>query len=86
MPHKVDAIGYPIDPELRRLEFYLCDLAAKWRGSSNVKRREEIIHEYAETMSQLFRLGWDSYLDYDCVLPNGIGLPEIYYKRTPDSK
>ena len=81
MPHQVDECGYPLDPELRRLEFYIGDLAAKWRGCATLECRDRIFREYHMTMKKLYDLGWDSSLDIESELPNEF-LPEEYLLRT----
>ncbi len=81
--HKLDKLGYPIDPELRELEFHLCDLAGAWRAESGGPRRqEEIVHEYHETMTKLYSLGWDAVLDIECELIDEL-MPEEYLRRHP---
>jgi hypothetical protein len=81
--HKVDEIGYPLDPELRKLEFHLCELAGAWRASwGNPERQEEIVAEYHATMAKLYSLGWDGTLDMECELLKEL-LPEEYLKRHP---
>lgn len=82
-PHKVNEIGLPIDPELKRLEFRLGQLSRQWRGySGNPDVRERIVKEYHKTMEQLYNLGWDGELDIDEILPKEF-MPEEYLKRVP---
>ncbi len=84
--HEVDEFGYPADPELRALEFHLCDLAAAWRSSKDdPQRREKLIKDYHATMDKLYSLGWDSELDWECFLPKDL-MPEEYVRRNPFSK
>lgn len=78
MPHDVDNLGYPVDPELRQLESYLGELAARWRGTY----REDIVQEYHATMSLLYELGWDAILDVESELPDEL-MPEQYLRRHP---
>jgi hypothetical protein len=79
--HKVDTFGYPVDPELRRLEFLLGDLAAQWRGSyDRPEAQQTIVREYHQTMDMLYNLGWDAELDLESHLPDGL-MPEEYVKR-----
>lgn len=80
-PHKVDKFGYPIDPELRRLEFRLGDLAAMWRGSyDRPERQQAIMREYHQVMQSLYELGWDAELDMESHLPQEV-MPAEYVKR-----
>ena len=79
--HKTDEIGYPLDPELRELEFHLCDLAGDWRGShGDSGRQEEIVREYHVTIAKLYTLGWDGILDIECELLDEL-MPEEYLRR-----
>lgn len=81
MAHETDAIGYPIDPELRKLEFYLGDLAARWRGSyDRPDVQEALVREYWAVLNQLYALGWDSLLDIESELPDRL-MPEEYMRR-----
>jgi hypothetical protein len=82
-PHKVDSIGYPVDPELRRLEFLLGDLAAEWRGScEHPEKQQTIVITYHQTLRRLYDLGWDAELDLESHLPEEY-MPEEYIKRNP---
>jgi hypothetical protein len=82
-PHQVDKIGYPVDPELRRLQIQLCDLAGRWRFyGGDARRQEETVREYHATMAQLYALGWDAVLDVECELLNEL-MPEEYRRRHP---
>lgn len=79
--HAVDDIGLPIDPELRRLEFALSDLAAVWRGNrDNPERQVEIKRKYHDTMSLMYALGWDGGLAVDGELPYE-HMPPKYLRR-----
>ena len=81
--HEVDEIGYPIDPEPRRLEFHLGDLAAAWRGSiGHSERQTQIVHDYHSTMEQLYTLGWSSILDIESELLESL-MPSEYLKCHP---
>jgi hypothetical protein len=81
--HEVDEFGYPADPELRALEFHLCDLAAAWRSSKDdPQRRENLIKDYHATMDILYALGWDSEPDFECHLPDEL-MPEEFNRRNP---
>lgn len=80
-PHTVDTFGYPVDPELRRLEFLLGDLAAEWRGSyDQPEKQRAIVISYHQTLQQLYDLGWDAELDRESHLPEEY-MPEEYIKR-----
>jgi hypothetical protein len=76
--HEVDKFGYPVNPELRKLEFHLCDLAGSWGERSE----EEIVSEYHATMAELYSLGWDGTLDVECELPREF-MPDKYVRRHP---
>ena len=79
--HKTDAVGYPLDPELRKLEFHLCGLAGDWRGSwGDSNRQAEIVREYHATMAKLYALGWDGILDIECELLDEL-MPEEYLRH-----
>ncbi|MCB0197120.1 MAG: hypothetical protein KDJ65_34555 [Anaerolineae bacterium] len=80
MSHEKDSIGLPIDPELRRLEFCLGDLAAQWREYESPEKQKEIVREYHATMESLFELGWDGFLSLDSELPDEL-LPKRYRER-----
>lgn len=81
--HEVDKIGLPVNPELRRLELLLCDLAGTWRGSwGDPNRQEELVREYHATMAKLYSLGWNGALDVECELPDEL-MPEEYVRRHP---
>ena len=78
--HAVDQFGYPNDPELRRLEFYLGDLAARWRDAwGEPKRQAAIVAEYHATFDQLVQHGWQAALDEESELPSAL-MPEIYHQ------
>ena len=84
-PHKVDKYGYPIDPEMRRLQKRLGTLAAEFRGTVQDKsdeRQKSILNEYHETMDTLYKLGWDDILDFTAELPDYY-MPEEYLRRHP---
>jgi hypothetical protein len=82
-PHKVNELGYPLDPQLNALESKLCILASSWRGSwGDPLKQEEIVREYHTTMEKLYSLGWDAVLDIDCELPDRL-MPEEYLRRHP---
>lgn len=81
-----DVFGYALDPEMRRLEHHLSDLAAMFRGAAHDpdhcdELRQGIIQEYHATMAQLYALGWDDALDADSKLPKTY-MPEEYFRRT----
>lgn len=82
MSHKKDSIGFPLDPQLRRLEFRLGNLAAEWRQFESPERQHEIVQEYHAVMEQLYQLGWDAILDTTSELPDEF-MPEEYCKRYP---
>ncbi|NJN68779.1 MAG: hypothetical protein HC884_19795 [Chloroflexaceae bacterium] len=82
--YETDAVGYPLDPQMRQLQAYLGTLAGMWRNAKRkgkVERQAEIVQEYHETMAQLYALGWDDALDIDAELPDEF-LPEEYLRRT----
>jgi hypothetical protein len=82
-PHAVDDIGYPLDPELRRLQARLGTLAGMWRHaktSSDLLRQQELVEEYRQTLARLYELGWDDALDSDAELPDEY-MPEEYFLR-----
>ncbi|HCR70861.1 MAG TPA: hypothetical protein DIW23_05410 [Anaerolineae bacterium] len=66
--------------KISELEKKLCYLAMEWRGNPN--RREEIRTEYENLVKELFLLGWDDILDFDCELPDEF-MPTEYIKRHP---
>jgi len=81
-PHKVDPIGLPEDHEMREFEFHLGDLAAEYRGTGSLERRELVVQEYGETLQRLYALGWDDLLDVESELPQSV-MPGEYLKRHP---
>lgn len=79
--HNVDEFGYPIDPELRRLEFLLGDLAAQWRGAYDyTEKQKAIVRQYHQVMQTLYERGWDAELDMESHLPKEL-MPKEYVKR-----
>ena len=60
------------------LEDLLCRLALGWR--SNLDNRQEIKERYHSTVTLLFSLGWNDYVDLECELPTN-DMPQEYYKR-----
>jgi len=84
MAHAMDEIGYPVDLALRRLEFRLGDLAARWREAyaRPGDREHEIHREYVATLERLYELGWDAVLDMESELPDRL-LPAEYLRRHP---
>jgi hypothetical protein len=82
-PHEVDAIGYPLDPEMRGLQAYLATLAAMYRGAhrtNNQVEQRDIVQKYYTTLHKLYMLGWDDGLDREAELPGEL-MPEEYFKR-----
>jgi len=89
MAHAKDEIGYPLDPELRRLEFYLGDLAARWRDAfGEPEQQEKIAQEYQDVLMRMYEMGWESQLDVESELPDRL-MPKEYLRRNarslPDS-
>lgn len=85
-PHQVDAIGYPVDPELRRLQGHLGTLAAMWRHAKSMNhpvRQAEIVKEYHQTLATLYALGWNDGLDIDAELPYDL-MPQVYFQRAKE--
>lgn len=81
MPHSADISGYPLDPELRKLEFQLGDLAELWRGSfGDDNRQSQLVDEYHSILTRLYHLGWDSELDIESELPDRL-MPQEYLRR-----
>jgi hypothetical protein len=79
--HATDKSGYPLDPELRRLEFYLGELAGLWRGAyGDQERQDETVQEYRAILARLYELGWDATLDIESELPEEL-MPEEYLRR-----
>jgi hypothetical protein len=81
--HKVDAMGYPVDPHLRSLQAHLSNLAAMWRyarRSNDIARQQELVRGYHDTLEQLYALGWDDGLDIEAELPHEL-MPEEYFQR-----
>jgi hypothetical protein len=85
MAHATDKSGYPLDPELRQLEFRLGDLAGLWRGAyGDQARQDDIVQEYSAILARLYDLGWDSELDVESELPDDL-MPAEYLRRNPRS-
>src|SRR5579859_8121408 len=84
MAHAKGWSGYPLDPELKRLQFRLGDLAARWRETyaRPGDREHEIHHEYVATIERLYELGWDDVLDIDSELRDAL-MPAEYLRRHP---
>lgn len=83
--HEVDQFRYPVDPELRKLEIHVCDLAGAWRESwGDPHHQEEIVDEYHATIAKLYSLGWEGTLDVECELPEEL-MPDEYMRRHPSS-
>lgn len=82
--YQVDENGFPIDPELRRLEYHLAELVDRFYHplSGNTEELSQIVAEYHQTMEQLHRSGWDNCLDIEFELPYEY-LPTEYLKRCP---
>lgn len=84
MSHLVNESGYPVDPELFRLESRLSQLAAGWRGARDQPERQAwFVREYHATMNQLIAHGWDvrlAGLDAEDTLPEAL-MPETYRRR-----
>ncbi len=60
MSHLINESGYPVEPELFRMESRLSQLAAGWRGArDHPERQAEFVREYHTTMAQLIMQGWD---------------------------
>ena len=79
--HRVDELGYPLDPELDALEDRLNILAGMWRGSlGNLLGQGEIVREYHAILTKLYSLGWDGVLDIDGELPDEL-MPDEYLRR-----
>jgi hypothetical protein len=76
MPHEVDQFGFPVDPELKRLESRLGELAGGWRWTY----RQDVVEEYHQTMARLYELGWDAVLDHESELPDAF-MPAEYLRR-----
>jgi hypothetical protein len=81
MGHEVDNLGFPIDPQLRRLEKHLGYLAAVWRKT----KAENIVREYHTTMKLMYELGWDGVLDFESELIDEL-MPEAYLRRHDNIK
>jgi hypothetical protein len=78
MKHEVDKLGYPVDEEMRNLEFSLSDLAAMFRAArEDSQRQAEIVSEYSKILSDLYKLGWDGSLDAEAELPSNL-MPQEY--------
>jgi hypothetical protein len=82
--HPIDDSGFPLNPELRRLEDHLSDLAVEWRASvDQSEHANALVAEYHATLERLIQLGWDASvgeLDYEELLPEHL-MPEIYLRR-----
>lgn len=76
MAHEVDIFGFPVDPELNRLETHLGNLAALWRSTWD----QSVVDEYHATMAHLYELGWDGRLDIESELPDRL-MPIDYLRR-----
>lgn len=81
MAHQVTSSGFPVDPELARLENDLGALAAQWRGARGQPERQAgIVQEYLATFAQLTQLGWNAdiaNLEHEATLPDDL-MPEAY--------
>lgn len=81
MAHQVTPSGFPVDPELARLEDHLGDLAAQWRGARGQPERQAmIVRDYHATFADLTQRGWDAdvaNLEHEATLP-GESMPEPY--------
>lgn len=81
MPHEVDELGYPTDPEMNQLQGHLGDLAADWRDvARGLDGQDQIVREYHATMERLYELGWDDVLDVEAELPDYL-MPGEYLRR-----
>ncbi len=84
MAHQVTRGGFPVDPELRRLEDQLGALAAQWRGAhSQPGRQATIVQAYHATLAHLIQLEWDpdvANLEDEEPLPDVL-LPEAYRRH-----
>jgi len=78
MPHETDVFGFPVDPQLRRLENHLGDLAGIWRGTQNLN----IVKEYNTILNLMYELGWDGILDSESELPEYL-MNQEYLRRHP---
>ncbi|MCB8924802.1 MAG: hypothetical protein H6652_04165 [Ardenticatenaceae bacterium] len=81
--YETDEMGYPLDPELRALEFHLGNLAAKYR--MHKYSAQKVIEEYHATLTKLYQLGWDAALDVESELPDEL-MPKEYLRRHSLSK
>ena len=76
--------GFPVDPEIRRLEHELGDLAAEWRGAQGEpEQRMAIVRAYHVTIAQLMDRGWDAgvaNLGYEETLPDEL-MPAAYLQQ-----
>jgi hypothetical protein len=77
--HPVRKDGYPVDPEMRKLEQKLEDLGEFYIGSTPEKRIN-IVREYHETMKRLLELGWEGPLHIEGYLPKNKMPPEYLEK------
>lgn len=84
MGHEVDNIGLPIDPELKRLQFQLTDLAVMWRGNrNNPENASEIVEKYKMLLLHMYELGWDGDLHPEAQLPDRF-MPEEWFQHNPE--
>jgi hypothetical protein len=69
------------DPVIRQLQFKLGELAATFGTTPNPT---QIVEEYKQAVSQLYQLGWDGIIPFDCELPDPY-MPEEYLRRNPEA-
>jgi hypothetical protein len=79
-----DRWGYSTDPEIRKLEFLLGDLAAQYRGEDDPIQQKKIVQEYHVTVQRLEELAWEGIIDWESELPND--LMPTNYRRDPTVK
>lgn len=68
---------------IRKLEFELSDLAARWRGTDDPLDTEAVVQQYRSTLLRMIELGFHEPLDVDSELPDRL-MPPAYFDLFKD--